>query len=316
MMEDLLTAYQHRCHCFGATRHAGFPHNFETLSCNGFYSLSNVSVIVFTHRTRDKAGDMNTYRTGEIASLVGLHPNTIRLYEQIGFLTKPERLPNGYRIYTEMHLEQVRCARLALRAEVLQNGLRKRAVEIIRLSAAQEFDAAQRQTQAYIEQIDREILLAQGAIRSVENMICHQLPPAAPPRRRSEAAGVLGITIDTLRNWERNGLASIRRMPNGYHVYEAADIQRLLIIRTLRCANYSLSAILRLTGRLASAETLCVADALNRPAENEEIVSVCDHLLGALSGAREDAVDLFASIARMKQLHRSKELHSALSRSE
>lgn len=245
---------------------------------------------------------MRTYRTGEIASLARLHPNTIRLYEEIGFISKPERLPNGYRVYSDLHLEQVCCARLALRAEVLQNGLRKTAVEIIRLTAMQDYRAARRQTQAYIEQINREIQLAKSAIQSVEEMIRHRTPPDAPSRRRGEAAEILGITVETLRNWERNGLVSIRRSQNGYRVYEAADLQRLLIIRTLRCANYSLSAILRLTGRLTLTEELSVADALNHPSENEEIVSVCDHLLVALSGAKDDAEQMLLSIARMETL--------------
>jgi DNA-binding transcriptional MerR regulator len=59
---------------------------------------------------------MKTYRTGEIASLTGLHPNTIRFYEDIGFIAKPARLPNGYRVFTRLDLEQVRFCRLALRA--------------------------------------------------------------------------------------------------------------------------------------------------------------------------------------------------------
>ena len=61
---------------------------------------------------------MTTYRTSEIAKQAGLHPNTIRFYEEIGFLTKPVRSPNGYRVYTPLHLEQVQLIRLALRAEV------------------------------------------------------------------------------------------------------------------------------------------------------------------------------------------------------
>lgn len=245
---------------------------------------------------------MKTYRTGEIAALAGLHPNTIRLYEEVGFLTKPDRLPNGYRVYTDMHLEQVLFARIALRAEVLQNGLRKTAIQIVRLCAAQEFDAARQLTQAYIAQIEKEIALAKGAIQSVEDILKHLSPPSAPQRKRGEAAEALEITVETLRNWERNGLVTIRRMQNGYRVYEAEDMQRLVIIRTLRCANYSLSAILRLMGRLTNAEELSVADALNTPAENEEIVSVCDHLLLALSGARQDANDMLLAINRMQKL--------------
>ena len=245
---------------------------------------------------------MNTYRTSEIANLTGLHPNTIRLYEEIGFLTKPRRLPNGYRVYTDLHLGQVRLIRLALRAEVLQNGLRKVAVGIIRLSAEGRFCEAEGQTRFYIEQIESETRFAKSAVESVESILKNREPPKAPPKNRSEAAAALGVTVDTLRNWELNGLVSIRRMHNGYRVYEAEDMERLLIIRTLRCANYSLSSILRLMGRLAQPCAVCVTDTLNTPDENEEIVSVCDHLLAALAGAKENAMEMLASLECMKKI--------------
>lgn len=244
---------------------------------------------------------MQTYKTSEIAKQTGLHPNTIRFYEQIGFLTKPVRLPNGYRAYAELHLEQVRFIRLALRAEVLQNGLREAAVTIVRLCAACSFEEALQETNLYIGQIDREIAFAQGAIRSVEDMLSRAKLPESPPRRRSDAAVALGVTQETLRNWERNGLVLIHRLPNGYRMYTAEDMERLLLIRTLRCANYSLSAILRLTRKLSQSREIRVFDALNTPGENEEIVSVCDHLLTALARAGEDAREMITRIDRMKQ---------------
>ena len=74
---------------------------------------------------------MNTYRTAEIARMIGIHPNTVRLYETLGLVSKPERRANGYRVFTELHLAQFRLARTALQVEVLQNGLRKNAIEII-----------------------------------------------------------------------------------------------------------------------------------------------------------------------------------------
>lgn len=245
---------------------------------------------------------MQTYRTSEIAKQTGLHPNTIRFYEQIGFLTKPVRLPNGYRVYTALQLEQVRFIRTALRAEVLQNGLREAAVAIVRLCAACSFEEALQGTSRYIEQIDREIAFAQGAIRAVEDMLSRAKLPDSPPKKRRDAADALGVTQETLRNWERNGLVLIHRLPNGYRMYTAEDMERLLIIRTLRCANYSLSAILRLTGKLSQSREIHVLDALNTPGENEEIVSVCDHLLTALACARKDAQEMIARIDRMKQI--------------
>ena len=245
---------------------------------------------------------MTTLRTSEIANLTGLHPNTIRFYEEIGFLTKPVRLPNGYRIYTLLQLEQVRFARLALRAEVLQNGLRKTAIEIIRLCAECRFSDALQKTNRYIEQIDRETAFAKGAILSVETMLTRDPSPMTPPLKRSDAADALGVTVETLRNWERNGLVSIGRMQNGYRMYASQDMERLLIIRTLRCANYSLSAILRLTGKLSHCREVQILEALNTPEENEELVSVCDHLLSALISAREDAQNMRIGIEDMRKI--------------
>ena len=73
----------------------------------------------------------DSYSTSQIADKFGLHPNTIRLYENWGVISSPERKSNGYRIYTDEHIKQIEIVRLALRAEVLQNGLRKKAIQII-----------------------------------------------------------------------------------------------------------------------------------------------------------------------------------------
>ena len=69
---------------------------------------------------------MNTYITSDVAKIIGIHPNTVRLYEEWGLLPPVERKPNGYRIFTDFHIEQLRLARLAFQIEVLQNGLRKK----------------------------------------------------------------------------------------------------------------------------------------------------------------------------------------------
>ena len=244
---------------------------------------------------------MKTYQTSEIARLTGLHPNTIRLYEEIGFVTKPSRLPNGYRVFTDLHLLQVRFVRLALRAEVLQNGLRKQAVAIVRLCAECRFPESRRRTQTYLDMIDREIRFAKGAICSVESILRHRNPAAVPPQTRSHAAERLGVTVDTLRNWERNGLVSIRRGQNGYRVYDEADMERLSIIRTLRCANYSLSAILRLMTKLSNEQTVSVEEALNTPGSHEEIVSVCDHLLASLESVRIDAEEMKRQLSELEK---------------
>jgi DNA-binding transcriptional MerR regulator len=76
------------------------------------------------------------------------------------------------------------------------------------------------------------------------------------------------------------------------NVVGAADLERLNIIRTLRCANYSLSAILRLMNHLDKNDSTPVEEVLNTPSENEDIVSVCDRLIVSLENTRKDALEI------------------------
>ena len=44
----------------------------------------------------------------------------------------------------------------------------------------------------------------------------------------AEAARLLGVSISTLRNWDRQGKLKPRRHPlNGYRMYEHKEIERL-----------------------------------------------------------------------------------------
>src|SRR5262245_46132108 len=53
-------------------------------------------------------------RTGDVARLVGVSPDTIRIYERRGVLPRPRRGPNGYREYGPETADRVRLIRRAL----------------------------------------------------------------------------------------------------------------------------------------------------------------------------------------------------------
>ena len=254
------------------------------------------------YKIRYLSGDamVKTYSTKEIADEIGIHVNTVRFYEQIGFLTPPERRANGYRIYTGLQLEQCRLIRLAMKAEVLQNGLRKKAVEIVKLCAALDFDAAIAAAKEYRSMIDCEIQSAKDAIAFVERNLVKSVPFGGV-MNRADAAKALGVTSETLRTWERSGLIEIKRGKNGYRSYSTEDMERLNIIRTLRCANYSLSSILRLLNQLDGNTTRSVEAILNTPEENEDIVSVCDRLIESLQSTASDAAQLFEMLVKIKE---------------
>lgn len=100
--------------------------------------------------------------------------------------------------------------------------------------------------------------------------------------------------------WEMNGLLTVKRKDNGYRVYTDEDIQRLKIIRSLRCANYSLESILRLLQQLSQNPGTDIRSTLNTPKQTDDIISVCDRLMESLSAAEQNAADLLDMLHDMK----------------
>ena len=247
---------------------------------------------------------MKQYKTIDIARRIGIHVNTVRLYEKCALIPKPERLPNGYRVFTDLHIEQFKLARAALRVEVLQNGLRKQAVNIIKVSAAGHYGEAAALTRRYIQQVDQERKNAEEAIQITRKILAglDGKEHTGIYFTRKEAADFLGVTIDTLRNWELNGLFTIKRRENGYRVYSEKDIQRLKIIRSLRCANYSLAAILRMLRAINDDPAANIRTVIDTPNEDDDIMKACDKLLTSLSEARKNAVYVAGQIEKMQEM--------------
>lgn len=244
---------------------------------------------------------MNTYKTSEIASMIGIHPNTVRLYEESGLIPKPERQANGYRIFTDLHIAQLRLARLAFQIEVLQNGLRKKIVQMVKVSALGDYDTALLLTNEYLDQIRKERFNAEEAIEMVNQIISGESSENTLSLKRKEVSEHLNITMDALRNWEMNGLLTVKRRENGYRVYTGEDIRRLKIIRSLRCANYSLEAILRMLSHLSKDPRADIKSILDTPKSDDDIIAVCDNLISSLADAEENAIDMIRMLKEMKK---------------
>ncbi|MFV0401425.1 MAG: MerR family transcriptional regulator [Oscillospiraceae bacterium] len=244
---------------------------------------------------------VKTYTTSEVAEIIGIHPNTVRRYEELDLISKPERLANGYRVFIEEHLLQFRLARAAFEVEILQSGLRNDAIAIVKTTALRRYSEALRRTEEYLahirgeqENAEEAIAIARGfhsGIRQADDGNAHT---------RKEIADLLNITIDTLRNWELNGLLTVKRKQNGYRVYNEYDMRILKIIRTLRLANYSLAAILRMLKALEDHPGSDMRDVIDTPGTDEDIISVCDRLLSSLMLAEQNAGKMTQLLQKMK----------------
>ena len=77
--------------------------------------------------------------------------------------------------------------------------------------------------------------------------------------RIGEVAGRVGIGIETIRYYEREGLlATPKRRPSGYREYEESAIARLQFIRRTKELGFSLDEIKQLLGLWFNTSTRCV----------------------------------------------------------
>lgn len=244
---------------------------------------------------------MNTYKTSEVAKIIGIHPNTVRMYEELGLIPEAERKSNGYRVFTDFHIEQLRLARIAFQIEVLQNGLRKKIVETVKVSAKGDFDKALCFAEEYRNQIQQEQRNAEEAIHIAKKILTGKSAGQSLCLKRKEVSDYLNISMDTLRNWELNGLLRVKRKQNGYRLYMGNDIEWLKMIRSLRCANYSLEAILRMLDALEHNPRVNIEQVLNTPKADTDIISVCDRLIVSLRAAERNAEIMIESLVDMKR---------------
>lgn len=243
---------------------------------------------------------MKTYRTSEVAKIVGLHPNTIRRYEEWELIPIPPRAENGYRVFTDYHIETIKIAQIAFQIEVLQSGLRITMVDMVKAIARYDFVTAQALLDRYLKLVDKEINEATDVIEVAESILAGKNDGTEIYLTRSEAAEYLGVTSEALRNWERNGLLAVKRSKNNYRIYDSEDLKRLKIIRTLRGAKYSLAAILRMLNAI-NQERQDIKSLLNPTEPDDSIITACDNLIDSLEKAKKNACELKQRVKEMQE---------------
>ena len=240
-------------------------------------------------------------RTSDIARAVGVHPNTVRLYEEWGFLPPIPRSANGYRLFTDAHLAQMHLARSALHGSWPGRNIRRSAVALVRRAASGDLGGALEQAYSHLALVQAERAQAEAAVDLLERWAQGAAADVTTESLRiGEAARLLGATTDILRNWERNGLIQVPRDPhNGYRVYGAAEIGRMRVIRMLRRAGYSMMAILRMLLQLDRGQAVDLRQALDTPRPDEDVYSAADQWLSMLDQFEQRAADMIAKLEAM-----------------
>lgn len=237
-------------------------------------------------------------RTSEVARAAGVHPNTVRLYEAWGFLPPVPRAPNGYRLYTREHLDQMCLARKALHGQWPGRKIKQSALTLVQLAASGDLGGALEQAYAHLVLVRGELAQAEAAATFLERWAKGSAADATGQTLHiSQVARLLGVTADVLRNWERDGLIHVPRSPrNGYRLYGAEEIGRLRVIRTLLRASYSPMSILRMLIEFDRGKKDSLRETLDTPRPDEDVYSAFDHWLSALQEQERRAQAMIAML--------------------
>jgi DNA-binding transcriptional MerR regulator len=238
-------------------------------------------------------------RTSDIAKAVGVHPNTVRLYEEWGFLPPIPRSPTGYRLFTQDHLEQMRLARMAMHGPWPGTNIRKSALALVRQAASGDLGGALEQAYHHLALVQAERARAEAAAGLLERWAQGTATDATDePLHIGQAAQLMDVTTDQLRNWERNGLIDVPRNPrNNYRLYTAVEIGRLRVIRMLLRAGYSMMAILRMLLQIDRGAD--PRQALDTPHPDEDVHTAADRWLSSLTEQEQRASSIIAQVEKM-----------------
>ncbi len=246
----------------------------------------------------------NIYKPIELANIFGIHSNTIRLYEKWGFISKAHRAENGYRIFTNVHLYQIKLCRCIFGHPFTTSTIRHIGNKVIEASAKCDIPLCHIYTDEYIAAIRKEIKTARQTAEILQKWLDNNKTLLSNDLySRKQAAEILGTTVETIRNWERNGMIlSDKTGVNNERLFDANDIERLHVIYMLRQAGYSMFSILRCMEKYDNGEKNLVLETLDNPGEEEDLLSVGDRWTKALSALEQAAMAIPPLLEQMKVL--------------
>jgi DNA-binding transcriptional MerR regulator len=178
----------------------------------------------------------------EVARKCNVSTSTLKHYEEWGLVPEIPRAKNGYRQYSDLHVAYFLCIvkmnigfGMKFVKEIMPLIQEGKITEVLwKINQAQvELQEERRQAEQVVEMLE---------VEEVEWF----------ERRRKkkdhytigEVAEIAGVATSAIRHWEKEGLVDpVRNQESGYRMYSPADVRKVLIIRTVSRAAWSLDIV-------------------------------------------------------------------------
>lgn len=178
----------------------------------------------------------------EIARLCNVSTSTLKHYEEWGLVPEVPRAENGYRKYTNIHAAYFQCIvkmnigfGMKFVREIMPSIQKGEVMQVLwRINEVQTLLQKERhQAEQVVEMLDVEEV--EWFQRSRKKKDYYTI---------GEVAEIAGIAASAIRHWELEELIHpIRHQESGYRLYSPADVRRILIIRTVSRAAWSLDIV-------------------------------------------------------------------------
>lgn len=247
----------------------------------------------------EENSSISVYRIGELSRITGVKAGTIRFYEQCGFVGPVERTSNNYRLYHSRHIYQIRVCRLVFGGFVNRR-LRRESRKVLDASAGWDLAAYREAAANYQRAVEEDIASARKAIAICMEQLGQEAEEDSCYSKK-QAAALVGVTPEAIRNWERNGLLG------QYEAYQKRFygqplLNRMYVIRLLLDTGYSMMAIRSFMQEYDNGHPKRAEKLLMSPEESEELRYRSDRYLEALLHLQEKARQLWELKAEMEKL--------------
>lgn len=238
-------------------------------------------------------------KIGSLSQLTGVKAGTIRFYEKCGFLEPAKRLPNGYRVFCGRHIYQIRVCRLVFGGFVNRR-LRKISRDVLQASRDWNLEAYRRAANRYLQAVEEDIRRTELAAAIVMDKLQETREDGLLYTKR-QAAALAGVTSETIRNWERNGLFR-QRAQYEKRFYSQQELNRMYVIRLLLDNGYSMMAVRSFFEEYDGGGRELAMRQLMEPGENEDLIYRADRYMETLSETKEKARQLCVMADEMEKV--------------